>query len=165
MGASLLVYFTTYLAGYNDHVLILGQFSLIIACIYAMFSVVRDDSRILILTMMFNGFAAFNHFNMAIRMNNLLVDYLLPLIELAGIACVYKMRHDLKAFCIYTFLVVSALTLVKSSASFFAGLILIHYLYESFKTFIGKRASSCQSHWSYQQASFPSCSFGFETDM
>lgn len=43
------------------------------------------------------------------------------------------MRHDLKASNTYTFIVVSALSLVKSSASFFATLILIYYLYESFK--------------------------------
>lgn len=83
--------------------------------------------------MIFNVFVAFNHFNMAIRMNNVLVDYLLPWIALAGVAGVYKMRHDLKASSTYIFIVVSALSLVKSSASFLAVLILIYYLYESFK--------------------------------
>ena len=133
MGSSLLVYFATYLAGYTDSVLMIGQFALILSCIYAMFSVVRDSSRILILAMLFNIIAAFNHFNKAIRMNNLLVDFLLPLLALAGIAGIYKMRHNLKAMSIYTLLVVSALTLVKSSAIFFAAIILVYYLYESIR--------------------------------
>ncbi|MFE0441019.1 hypothetical protein ACFW0C_00040 [Aerococcus sp. NPDC058936] len=105
-----------------------------------MFSVVRDTSRILILAMLFNLFAAFNHFNKAIRMNNLLVDFLLPLLALAGIAGIYKMRHNLKGMSIYTLLIVSALTLVKSNASFFAALILIYYLYESFRNLSGKKS-------------------------
>lgn len=133
MGSSLLVYFATYLAGYTDSVLMIGQFALIISCIYVMFSVVRDSSRILILAMLFNIIAAFNHFNKTIRMNNLLVDFLLPLLALAGIAGIYKMRNNLKAMSIYTLLVVSTLTLVKSSAIFFAAIILVYYLYESIR--------------------------------
>lgn len=111
----------------------IGQFALILSCIYAMFSVVRDSSRILIIAMLFNIIAVFNHFNKAIRVNNLLVDFLLPLLALAGIAGIYKMRNNLKAMSIYTLLVVSALTLVKSSAIFFAVIILVYYLYESIR--------------------------------
>lgn len=133
MGSSLLVYFATYLASYTDSVLMIGQFALILSCIYAIFLVVSDTSRVLIIAMLFNIIAAFNHFNKAIRMNNLLVDFLLPLLALAGIAGIYKMRHNLKAMSIYTLLVVSALTLVKSSAIFFAAIILIYYLYESIR--------------------------------
>ena len=54
----------------------------------------------------------------------------MPLLALTGITGIYKMRHNLKAMSIYTLLVVSALTLVKSSAIFFAAIILIYYLYE-----------------------------------
>lgn len=139
MGSSLLVYFASYLAGYTDSVLMIGQFALILSCIYAIFSVVRDTSRVLILAMLFNIITAFNHFNKAIRMNNLLVDFLLPLLALAGIAGIYKMRHNLKAMSIYTLLVVSALTLVKSSAIFFAAIILVYYLYESIRHLLGKK--------------------------
>ncbi|MFW3506014.1 hypothetical protein ACN68I_09505 [Aerococcus viridans] len=129
----MLVYFATYLVGYADSVLMIGQFALILSCIYAMFSVVRDASRILILAMLFNIIATFNHFNKAIRMNNLLVDFLLPLLALAGIDGIYKMRNNLNAMSIYTLLVVSALTIVKSSAIFFAAIILTYYLYESIR--------------------------------
>lgn len=139
MGSSLLVYFATYLAGYTDSVLMIGQFALILSCIYAMFSVVRDSSRILIIAMLFNIIAAFNHFNKAIRMNNLLVDFLLPLLALAGLASIYKMSRNLKAMSIYTLLVVSALTLVKSSAIFFAAIIMFNYLYESIRYLLGKK--------------------------
>lgn len=139
MGSSLLVYFATYLAGYTDSVLMIGQFALILSCVYAMFSVVRDVSRILILAMLFNIIAAFNHFNKAIRMNNLLVDFLLPILALAGIAGIYKMRHNLKGMSIYTLLVVSALTLVKSSAIFFTTIILDYYLYESIRHLLGEK--------------------------
>lgn len=118
MGSSLLVYFAAYLVGYTDSVLIIGQFALILSCLYGMFSVVRDSSRALILAMLFNIIATFNHFNKVIRMNNIPGDFLLTLLSLARIASIYKMRQNLKAMSIYTLLVVSALTLVKSSAIF-----------------------------------------------
>ncbi|MFW3364598.1 hypothetical protein ACN2AU_08515 [Aerococcus viridans] len=99
----------------------------------------RDSSRVLIIAMLFNIITAFNHFNKAIRMNNLLVDFLLPLLALAGLAGIYKIHHNLKAMSIYTLLVVSALTLVKSSAIFFAAIIMVYYLYESIRNHFGKK--------------------------
>lgn len=95
--------------------------------------------------MLFNIITVFNHFNKAIRMNNLLVDFLLTLLALAGIAGIYKMRHNLKAMSIYTLLVVSALTLVKSSAIFFAAIILVYYLYESIRHLLGKKINPNQA--------------------
>lgn len=129
MGSSLFLYFATQVAGFNEHIMMIGQFMIIVACIYAMFSVVRDESRILILSMMFSVIAIFNYFNTAIRLNNLLVDFLLPLITLAGIAGIFRMRHQVKQVSLYTFLVVAMLTLVKASATFFAAIIIAYYLF------------------------------------
>lgn len=90
MRSSLLVYFATYLAGYTDSVLMIGQFALILSCIYAMFSVVRDVSRALILAMLFNIIATLNHFNKVISMNNIPGDFLLPLLALLALPAFIK---------------------------------------------------------------------------
>lgn len=116
--------------------MMVGQFVLVAACIYAMFAILRDDTRILIIAMIFTVVAFFNHFNMAIRLNNLLVDFIMALIALAGIAGIFRMRHQIKQASIYTFLVVVMLTLVKSSASFFATIVIIYYVYEMGKRLI-----------------------------
>lgn len=100
-------------------------------------------------------------------MNNLLVDFLLPLLALAGIAGIYKMRNNLKAMSIYTLLVVSALTLVKSSAIFFAAIILVYYLYESIRHLFREKGKFKSSLLVLMTSvlSFILCLFGFGTSM
>ncbi|MHC5374464.1 lantibiotic ABC transporter permease [Enterococcus sp. LJL120] len=128
MGSSLFVYFGTLIAGFGDNVMLLTQFILIFSCFYAFFAIVRDESRTLIITMMFSFIAVFNYFNIAIRMNNLLVDFLLPLLTLAGIAGIYKMQRQLVQMTSYTILIGGALSIVKNSALFFVAILLIYYL-------------------------------------
>lgn len=86
MGSSLFVYYATLIGGFDDSIMLIGQFLLLFSCIYALFAVVRDERRVLIITMMFCTIAIFNYFNIAIRMNNLLVDFILPMLTLAGIS-------------------------------------------------------------------------------
>lgn len=129
MGSALFLYFAAFVSGFSDQVLMMGQFFLILTCLYAMFAVVRDTSRGLVLAMMFTMIALFNHFNIAIRMNNLLVDYLLPIMALAGVAGIYGMRKQINAMSIYTILIVGMLSLVKSSGLFFAVIVSVYYLY------------------------------------
>lgn len=129
MGSALFLYFVSILSGFSAQVLMMGQFVLILSCLYALFAVVRDTRRALVLAMMFTIMALFNHFNIAIRMNNLLVDYLLPLMALAGLAGIFAMRNQLKGMSIYTILIVGMLSLVKSSGLFFALIVSVFYLY------------------------------------
>lgn len=129
MGSSLFVYYTTLIGGFSDSVMLIGQFISIFSCLYALFAIVRDESRTLISAMMFSFIAIFNHFNIAIRMNNLLVDFLLPLITLAGIAGIYRMRSDLKQMSLFLVLIAGALSIQKNSAMFFTAVIIIYYLF------------------------------------
>lgn len=129
MGSSLFVYYTTLIGGFSDSVMLIGQFISIFSCLYALFAIVRDESRTLISAMMFSFIAIFNHFNIAIRMNNLLVDFLLPMITLAGIAGIYRMRSDLKQMSLFLVLIAGALSIQKNSAMFFTAVIIIYYLF------------------------------------
>lgn len=129
MGSSLFLYFVSVVAGFSDSILLVGQFILIFTCIYGVFSVVRDQSRTLVLAMMCSFLAIFNHFNIAIRMNNLLVDFILPMMTLAGLAGMFAMRKQFKQLSFFTFLVAAALSIVKNSAIFFVVILLVYYLY------------------------------------
>ena len=135
LGSSLFVYYATKMAGFSDGVMLIGQFLLIYSCVIALFAPIRDESRTLVVAMNFSLLAIFNYFNISIRMNNLLVDFLLPLLTLAGIAGIYSMRKNIKALSIYFILIVSVLSLIKNSAIFFVGILFIYYLY----TVVGSR--------------------------
>lgn len=135
LGSSLFVYYATKMAGFSDGVMVIGQFLLIYSCVIALFAPIRDESRTLVVAMNFSLLAIFNYFNISIRMNNLLVDFLLPLLTLAGVAGIYSMRKNIKALSIYFILIVSVLSLIKNSAIFFVGILFIYYLY----TVVGSR--------------------------
>ncbi|MDB6354180.1 lantibiotic ABC transporter permease [Trichococcus sp. K1Tr] len=129
LGSSLFVYYATKMAGFSDGAMLIGQFLLIYSCVIALFAPVRDESRTLVVAMNFSLLAVFNYFNVSIRMSNLLVDFLLPLLTLAGIAGIYSMRKNIKALSVYFILIASVLSLIKNSAIFFVGILFIYYLY------------------------------------
>ena len=128
MGSSLFIYYAALIAGFESSVMLIAQFILIFSCIYAVFVVVRDETRRLVVTLLFSFLAVFNYFNIAIRMNNLLVDFLLPMLTLAGIAGIYKLQKQLAPLSLFTFLVAGALSIVKNSALFFVAVLLLYYL-------------------------------------
>lgn len=143
MGSSLFVYYTTLIGGFNDSVMLIGQFISILSCIYALFAIVRDESRTLILAMMFSFISLFNHFNIAIRMNNLLVDFLLPMLTLAGIAGVYRMQREFKQMSLFLILIAGTLSIQKNSAIFFTAVLVLYYLFlvaQNWKSYKNKAA-------------------------
>lgn len=135
IGSSLFVYYVTLIVGYHEGVMLLGQFILIIATLYALFSVIRDSSKALMASSLFFTIALFNYFNIAIRMNNLLVDFLLPLLALAAISGIYTLRKKFFLSSIHTIVLLSVLAIVKNSGLFFVLIVLIYYVYTSIKHF------------------------------
>jgi len=132
MGSSLFLYYAAKVVGFQDGILLTAQFLLIFAGLYALFAAVRDESLSLVRAMMFATFALFNYFNIAIRMDNLLVDFILPILTLAGIAGVYRLRKEQWKRNLFAFLLLSVLLLVKNSAVFFAVIFIGYYLAASF---------------------------------
>lgn len=128
IGSSLFVYYATLIGDFSDTVMLVGQFILIFSCVYALFAVVRDESRNLIIAMLFSFIALFNYFNISIRMNNLLVDFVLPMMTLAGLAGLYSMQRKFYSMSVYFVLIAGALSLVKNSALFFVAVLLIYYI-------------------------------------
>ncbi|OJG42975.1 hypothetical protein RV04_GL000734 [Enterococcus hermanniensis] len=127
LGSSLFLYYVTKIAGFSDQVLLIGQQIFIFSAIYATFSILRDKQRLLFPAILFSYFAVINYYNIAIRMNNLLVDFLLPLLALAAIAGVVTMRDRPKLSLIYVILILAVLNLVKNSGLFFSVIVLFIY--------------------------------------
>lgn len=133
VGSSLFIYYMTKIVGFSDATMLLAQFILILSCLSAIFSIVIDESRSLIIGLIFSIFSIFNYFNIAIRMNNLLVDFLLPLLALAIIAGTYSLRNNIRGLTVYFILTTSILCIVKNSALFFFIIVIGYYFYTIIK--------------------------------
>ncbi|WP_025023987.1 hypothetical protein [Companilactobacillus nodensis] len=105
--------------GFSDGAMLLAQFLLIWASFYAIFSVLRDRTRALNAFILCFIISITNVFNIAIRMNNLLVDFILPVVTAAGIAGIYTYRKKWKIACFIAFVFSDELLLIKNSGAMY----------------------------------------------
>lgn len=117
------------LVGFSDGAMLLGQFFIIWASFYAIFSVLPDRTRALNAFILCFTIAITNVFNIAIRMNNLLVDFILPVVAAAGIASVYAYRHHPKLQLTTAALFSGELLLIKNSGAMYVVMIGCYLVY------------------------------------
>ena len=133
--------------GFSDGTMLVAQFILIWAAGYAIFAGLRDRSRALTSFALCFTLAISFVFNVAIRLNNLLVDYVLPIIAVAGLVGIFAYRKKPTLLCAHTAIFIGALMLVKNSATFFVVMIGGYFLY----TLI----TSDDHHWYRRLATVP----------
>lgn len=109
--------------GFSDGTMLVAQFILIWAATYAIFGILRDCSRGLLSLILCFTIALSYVFNIAIRLNNLLVDYVLPIITVAALVGIYLYRQRPRLLLAHSAVFISALMLVKNSATFFVMII------------------------------------------
>lgn len=115
--------------GFSNGGMLLGQFIVIWAGLYATFSVVRDRTRSTFTYIMCLIIALLNIFNIAIRMDNLLVDFVLPVIAAAGFAAIYTYRDSRWLQLILVFLFSSELFLIKNSGTMYIVMLGLYLIY------------------------------------
>ena len=120
--------------GFSEGAMLVAQFLLIWAAAYAIFAVLRDRTRALTAMILCLTIAGSLVFNVAIRLNNLLVDYVLPLLTVAALAGVFAYRTRPWLLCGHVAVFVAALLLVKNSATFFVVVIAAVFLVTLLKT-------------------------------
>ncbi|MFC6179520.1 hypothetical protein ACFQGR_09070 [Weissella sagaensis] len=130
--AMFLTYITS-IVGYHEGILLIGQFMMIWASAYALFGGLRDPKRAVITASLLTIISLLNIFNIAIRMNNLLVDFLLALLAATGMVAVYCEKKKPKLQSMSVILIVNFLLLTKSSAIYFGILILVYFAITRFK--------------------------------
>lgn len=128
IGTSLWCYYFVNFVGFNEGVMLVAQFCLIMPCLYAMVAVIKDKSNLLTVSVMFLVIVLFNYFNIAIRMNNLLVDFVLPLLTLAAIAGIVNYQKNIYMMSATTIIVTSVLGIVKNNGTFFVVIVLCYYV-------------------------------------
>lgn len=120
LGTTSFIYFICRFAGNQQGMMLVAQGMLIFACFYAIFGVIRDTKRFMLIALLGMCLMFMTHFNVSIRVNNLLVDFLLPLYALAAIGCVCECKTDICKACIVVVPVIAMLLIVKTTGVFFA---------------------------------------------
>lgn len=115
--------------GFSDGAMLVAQFILIWGAAYAIFAGLRDRSRALTSFALCFTLAISFVFNVAIRLNNLLVDYVLPIITIAALVGIFVYRQRPILLCSHVAIFIAALLLVKNSATFFVIMIGGYFLY------------------------------------
>lgn len=129
----LFINYVIHFVGFSESNMLLAQFCYIWAAIYSVFAFMRDKTRMMLSGLLVLAIAITMVFNVQIRFNNLLVDYVLAAVTLAGLAGVYVYRKQYRQQFIHVILAVANLLLIKNSGAFFAGIIFAYYLYMLFK--------------------------------
>lgn len=129
LGTSSFLYYVCKIVGRGDGVMLVGQLMLIFACFYAFHGVMRDNKRFLLAAIIGLGAAIMSFFNVSIRVNNLLVDYLLPLFALGAIAGITESAKKYRVACLSSIPVLGMLLIIKNTGAFFAIPAFLYLLY------------------------------------
>lgn len=129
-GSSLFIYYICRYAGRAQGIMLLAQNSLILSCFYAIFGIIKEKRRFLLYSFLGMGCAMLSYLNLTIRINNLLVDFLLPLLALASGAVSYRCREEPLKLCMLQAVILGFACIVKESGLFFAGTAGIYALAE-----------------------------------
>lgn len=115
--------------GFSSGAMLVAQFALIWAASYSIFATLRDRTRGLNSMLLCLTIAISYVFNINIRLNNLLVDYVLAILTVAALVGIFVYQNQPKLQFIHVALFSGTLLLVKNSATFFVVIIAIYYLY------------------------------------
>lgn len=119
-GSSLFVYYVCRCAGHGQGMMLLGQNSMLLACFGALFGVIKEKRRFLLYSFLGMGCAMLSYLNLTVRINNLLVDFLLPLFALASIAYSCREEKNFRLLAVQV-LLLGFTGIIKDTGLFFAG--------------------------------------------
>ena len=119
-GSSLFVAYICRYMGHSQGQMLLAQNSLLLACFLAVFGMVRERRRFLLYSFLGMGLSLLSYLNLTVRINNLLVDFLLPLLALSSMAYSRREENNLR-LCAGQILLLGFTGIVKDTGLFFAG--------------------------------------------
>ena len=120
LGVSSFVYYVSRFIGQWEPVMLCAQGLLIFGCFYAIFGIISEKKRFLLYAFLGLGCATLSLFNLTIRINNLLVDFLLPVLTLAVFAIAHQYRTDAKRALLTALPLLALLTITKNTGILFA---------------------------------------------
>ena len=142
-GTAVLLYYFCRWLGHGQGVMLLAQTGLLLACFAAVFGAVGEPRRFLLYAFLGAGCALLSYLNLTIRINSLLVDFLLPLLSLAGLAAARRLRGRPAAGAVAAGLIGGFAVLVKDTGLFFAAVGLGGF----FAALAGEKGLSARRRW------------------
>lgn len=133
LGSSSFLYYVGRIVGNTQGIMLVGQAILLFASFYAVFGAIRDTKRFLLAAVLGLGCSTMAYFNISIRINNLLVDFLLPALALAVVGILLVERNKFSTACIAVLPVLGLLTIVKNTGIIFALLGYVFLIYRAAK--------------------------------
>ncbi|HWQ99200.1 MAG TPA: hypothetical protein VN538_14055 [Clostridia bacterium] len=131
LGSSSFLYYVGRIVGNGEGVMLVGQGILLFASFYAVFGAIRDQKRFLLSALLGLGCSAMAFFNISIRINNLLVDFLLPALTLASIGILLVERNKFFTACLAVLPVLGLLAIVKNTGIIFAVIGFVFLIFRS----------------------------------
>ena len=131
-GVSLIIYYICRYAGHSQGMMLLAQNGVLFACFFALAGIVEEKRRFLLYSLLGAGCAMLFYLNLTIRINNLLVDFLLPLLVLASVACAYR-ETDNRRLCAVQIPLLGFTGIVKGTGLFFAGVAGVYAVWRLFQ--------------------------------
>ena len=128
-GISVFLYFICRFLGNDQGIMLAGQNLLLLSGFLAIFGIVREKRRFLVYTFLAMGCAMLSYLNLTIRINNLLVDFHLPIFALAAIAAADSYRNNLKKTAWILVPVLGFLTIMKNTGIFFAAFPILYLIF------------------------------------
>ena len=141
-GTAVFLYYVCKFLGRSQGIMLLAQNSIIFSCFYAVFGIVKEKRRFLLYSFLGMGCAVLSYLNLTIRSNNLLVDFLLPLLVMASMAMAYRYRQRPGTVAVFSILVLGFTGIVKNTGIIFAGIGLAYYFWNLFHMKEKKKALS-----------------------
>ncbi len=128
-GTASWIYFVCTLVGGGENSMIMAQGLLIFAALYAVFGIIEERGRFLLVLTVGTGLSLLTLFNFAIRINDLLVDFVLPVLTLSAIALIYRHRRAPNTALIAVVPILGLLVVVKSTGVIFASVAICYLVY------------------------------------
>ncbi len=128
--SSLLYYFGTFL-GHSDGVFLLGQGLLIFSLFYAIFGVISKPKCFLLVAFLGTGLSTLSFFNLTIRINNLLVDFILPILTLACWAVIFRYKDQPKKELLLLLPLQALLLIIKATGILYFSFVLILWIIQT----------------------------------
>lgn len=133
VGTASLIYFVCKIVGTYQNIMILAQGLLIFAAFLAIFGIIQEKKRFLLTVVLGTGCSFMAFFNVTIRISDLLVDFVLPILGLAAIAVIYRYRQNLNKMLVISTPILGLLMIVKSTGIIYACVAIIYLWYQVIK--------------------------------
>ncbi len=121
LGSSSFIYYICRFAGKSQPIMLAAQGILIFSCFYAVFGVITETKRFLLYAFLAAGCSTLSIFNFTIRINSLLVDFLLPVYSLVLFVIAYKYQRNMRKACITMIPIAGFLMIIKNTGVIYAG--------------------------------------------